>query len=457
MNSKFMNSKFMNNKFTKKDTEQRDLNRFQNINKKPNVYIPIIKHQLPDNKLPDNKLPDNKLPDNKLPDNKLPDNKLHPFNNTKINIYKFNNIISTKLNIGLPRENHYDKIPKIEFKERPIPYYAETDKFDLNKINSNISSPIDMNMFMSDIIKNADINLIKKKGIYKIIHVYQEKYKNSNPTGFGDFIRSCFFIIQFCTKFNFRFDIIINHPISKFLKNFPYDNSNPRNYNNIEMFTETNFNKCVYDEENYIKDITLTQETFNRFLNYLYGLPVFHNSVFTYNILFPYHDIKTELSNQIKTLFEPSSEINDNINEILTNLQLIKNKFCVLHIRSGDSYLIHNNNTFDSLYFQSIKIEIEKFIANNDNILLIADNNRIKLLLNNIFPNIKFLIHDITHIGEGAQLQEEKVKNTMIDFFLMANSSSIFSLTSYTHGTGFSYWCSKIYNIPYQSKFIKVM
>jgi hypothetical protein len=77
-------------------------------------------------------------------------------------------------------------------------------------------------------------------------------------------------------------------------------------------------------------------------------------------------------------------------------------------------------------------------------------------LLNNIFPNIKFLIHDITHIGEGTRLQENKVKNTMIDFFLMANSSSIFSLTSYTHGTGFSYWCSKIFNIPYECKIVNV-
>ena len=115
-------------------------------------------------------------------------------------------------------------------------------------------------------------------------------------------------------------------------------------------------------------------------------------------------------------------------------------------------------STFESLYFDSVKNEISKFIENNNsvNVLLIADNNNIKLLLNNIFPNIKFLIHDITHIGEGTRLQENKVKNTMIDFFLMANSSSIFSLTSYTHGTGFSYWCSKIFNIPYECKIVNV-
>jgi hypothetical protein len=441
----------MNNKFNRNKLEQLELNRLQNINKKPNVRIPTIykfNNTTSTNFNIDVSRENHYDKINKVPVEKRPI------------IYKFNNTTTNKFNINLSRENNYDKIPKIALKERPIPYYSETDKFDLNKINSNISSPIHMNIITSDTNNNADINQIKKKGIYKIIHVYQEKYKyNTHPTGFGDFIRGCFFIDQFCTKFNFQYNIVINHPISKFLKNFSSDNSIANNYNNIDMFTETNFEKCVYDEESYIKNITLIQQTFNRFLNYLYNLPVIKNSVFSYNILFPYHDITPELANKMKALFQPSNEINDKVNEILTNLQLVKNNFFVLHIRSGDSYLIDKNNKFDLLYFQTLKDEIAKFIANNNNIniLLIADNNSIKVLLNNIFPNIKFIIHDITHIGEGTQLEEDKVKNTMLDFFLMANSSFIFSLTSYSHGTGFSYWCSKIYNIPYHSKFINVL
>ena len=53
----------------------------------------------------------------------------------------------------------------------------------------------------------------------------------------------------------------------------------------------------------------------------------------------------------------------------------------------------------------------------NINILLIADNNEIKLLLNDEFPSIKFLVYNITHIGEGVELETEKVRNTMTDFF----------------------------------------
>jgi hypothetical protein len=439
----------MDNKFNRKKNQQMELNRLQHVYKKPNVYIPIIKHQM--------------IPFNKsnidIPNN-IQTPTIYKFNNTIPTKFIPTKSIPTKFNIDLSRENHYDKIPKISFKEVPIPHYSQTDKFDLNTIKYNISSPINMDIFASDKITDADINLIKKKGISKIIHVYQQKYKSDiHPTGFGDFIRGCFFIIQFCTKFNFDYNIMINHPISKFFKNFPSDNSIPlSNNNNIVMFTESNFDKCVYDEENYIQNFKLTEETFKRFLNYLYSLQVIDNSVFSYNILFPYHNITIELREKMRVLFEPSCEISDKIDEILSSLHLVKNRFSVLHIRSGDSYLINNKTKFDPIYFQTITDEITKFLANNsnNNILLIADNNIIKVLLNQIFPNIKFLIHDITHIGEGTQLQEEKVKNTMIDFFLMANSSSIFSLTSYTHGTGFSYWCSKIYNIPYQSKFVNV-
>ena len=41
------------------------------------------------------------------------------------------------------------------------------------------------------------------------------------------------------------------------------------------------------------------------------------------------------------------------------------------------------------------------------------------------------------------------------DFYLLANSNTIHSLTSYPHGSGFSYWCAKTFNIPYVCKYIQ--
>jgi hypothetical protein len=87
--------------------------------------------------------------------------------------------------------------------------------------------------------------------------------------------------------------------------------------------------------------------------------------------------------------------------------------------------------------------------------LLIADNNEIKYLLCEIFPNFKSIYKEITHLGEGKVLERNKIKNTMLDFYLMANSNSINSFTGYVHGSGFSLWCATTYNIPYTCKYIK--
>jgi hypothetical protein len=229
------------------------------------------------------------------------------------------------------------------------------------------------------------------------------------------------------------------------------------------MFTDSNWYKSIFDNKNYIERFLLVKQKFNLFIDYLCSLPVINGHVFSYNILYPYDEISIDECEKIRYLFEPSREISENVDERLSSLGFIKNQYIVLHIRSGDSYLKNENKIFDSLYFEIIKNEIIEIMFNeklrlvenkNINILLIADNNEIKLLLNDEFPSIKFLVYNITHIGEGVELETEKVRNTMTDFFLMSNSSSIYSLTSYPHGSGFSYWCAKMYGIPYKCKYI---
>lgn len=331
------------------------------------------------------------------------------------------------------------KLPKITYKELPIPSYS-----------------------LTNIFNEGDVNRLKKKQIHKIFHVYQSKYANDlYPTGLGDFIRSCFFIYQFCNKYGFQCEIIINHPIAQFLNNFsntylPNSSSSIILNNNVFMFSDTNWYKSVFNNQNYIERFLLVKEKLNFYIDYLCSLPVINCSVFSYNILFPYHDISLEECNKIRYLFQPSREIIEKVNEHLSNLTLIKNKFSVIHIRSGDCYLKNDSKIFSSIYYERIKNEIIEIIfkEKNNDILLIADNNEIKLLINHEFPSIKFLVYNITHIGEGIELETEKVKNTIIDFYLMSNSYSIYSLTSYPHGSGFSCWCAKMYDIPYKCKYI---
>jgi hypothetical protein len=430
------------NKFNNKKTHQDDLFRFKNIHKKINHNVSVLKQ------------------------NVVPTNKREQ--NLEYNVYKFNKIQpSVNIDLDISRDEEYlKKIPKIQLKEIAIPSYSDSDKFDLNKINQNISTPIHMDLFASDIINDVDIVRLKNKKINKIIHIYQEKYAhNVSPTGFGDFIRSCFFIIQFCNKYNFNYEIIINHPIAEFLKKYSSKYNNCNSFyknalsNKISMFTDTNWDKSIFDNEgkNYIEDFSLIKEKLALFVNYLSQLPTISRSVISYNILFPYDDISYHEKNIIRSLFEPSEEMKLYIDETLKKLFVIKKNFLVLHIRSGDSYLKNENKIFDTIYFKIIKNEIIEIVFKNKetDILLIADNNEIKILLKPLFPKIKFIVNKITHIGEGVELDSVKVKNTLLDFYIMSNSSYIYSLTCYPHGSGFSYWCSKIYNIPYKCKYIE--
>lgn len=424
------NQKTLADRFNRKKTIQNDIKRLQNIHQPITHHLSISTDLQP-----------------------TPVQFISP-NNT---IYQFNKNISTNINFDISREDdQYDIIPKISFKEVPIPSYSLTDKFELNTINLNISTPIHMDIFNNDNINDHDIFSLKRKKIFKIFHVYQQKYTDDLfPTGFGDFIRSCFFIIQFCNKYQFQYEIVINHPIAQFFNKF-YHNYSPNSIYKVLMFTENNFQESVFDNQNYIERFLLVKQKINQFINYLCNLQIINHSVFSYNIFFPCDEISLEECHKIRSLFEPSREIIQKVEYHLSNLSL--NQFTVLHIRSGDAYLKNENKLFDSLYFEIIKNEIIEIIFKNKNItiLLISDNNEIKLLLNKEFPYIKFLLHDITHIGEGVQLEYQKVENTMIDFYLMSKSSSIYSLTSYPHGSGFSYWCAKMYEIPYKCKFINV-
>jgi hypothetical protein len=89
--------------------------------------------------------------------------------------------------------------------------------------------------------------------------------------------------------------------------------------------------------------------------------------------------------------------------------------------------------------------------------LLISDNTQIKPRLinqHNQKRNIQTLMNEITHLGEGVKLDNEKVKNTLLDLYLISNANQILSYSVYEHGTGFSKWIAETYNIPYTCKYI---
>ena len=430
---------FMANSFNKKKTIENDAERFKNIHKKTTQIKQI----------------------NFTKENTNNDKFIKPIED----IYKLNDIkLSTNISFNFENENFTNKIPKIKLKDIIIPVQNINDIFYLNN-NNNISIPIHMNVFIGDEFNEGDVNRLKNKKITTICHVYQQKYAyNINVTGFGDFIRGCFFTLQFCSKYLFNCEILIQHPVAVFLKKFQLSFSNSFVLDKLlsktnSMFTQSNLKDTIFNENNNIDGFILSNKSLTDYVDYLCNLKVVNNYIYSFNILFPYDNISFKECKILQTLLEPTDEMKSYVDETLKQIGFTSKKYIIIHVRSGDVYLKNETKIFDTNYFKVIKNEIFQIIKNNsenNDFLLIADNNEIKYLICEQFSNIKTFYKNITHLGEGSELEREKVKNTLLDFYLMANSASIFSSTVYPHGSGFSYWCSKIYNIPHKCKYISI-
>lgn len=435
-------------KYNRKKTKANDLIRFNNIHKNKINIIPMQKL--------DKSVVYKSVVDKSVVDETVLENKTD-------NIYNFGNV-QTSAVVNLLKDT-YDPtkdIPKIEMKESVFANYLPVDDYDFN-INKNINLNVEMDIYFSEKFYDVDVGVLRRKKVHHINNVYQELYKDKiKPTGFGDFIRGCYFLLQFCEKHGFLPHFIINHPLAEFLKQFDtnyllHKEIHQIALSGIPMFVNNNWKESVFDSHNYIIDVVKSKQTNNEFINYLCNLSVQKHHIFIYNNMFPYDAISSDHKMFIRKMLEPNGEMEQYLMDNLELLQFTRGNYVVIHIRSGDTYLTETNKIFETSYFKKLLVEIILIINkyNDASFLLIADNNEIKYLLLENFPNLKAVFKDITHLGEGTVLERQKVKNTMLDFYLLANSAAIHSFSAYPHGSGFSLWCARTYDIPYSCKYIK--
>ena len=314
------------------------------------------------------------------------------------------------------------------------------------------------NMNQNNIIKD-ETAAIRKKGVKIITNVYQSKYNYNkvNCSGFGDFIRGCYFLLEFCEKYRFLPKIIFNNIIGNFLKIKVVNLHLIKNVlEGTGVYNNNNFKNSVIKDDIFVRFERKNSTIISDFIKYIVNKShIYNGMVFLFSNAFPMNNnIPEKYCAYMRQILEPSDEMKMHIDNTLKDLNLNIKSYSVIHIRSGDSYLNDNNKVFDEKYLIKLIHNVENIVKIEDNYLIIADNNEIKHILKNRFPFLKMLQNEITHFGEGVKLEEEKVKNTLIDFYLLSHSKSIQSFTSYKHGSGFSYWCAKTYNIPYIGRYI---
>jgi len=325
----------------------------------------------------------------------------------------------------------------------------------LNKINVPVvesgnyvlstNSPLEINF------QDKNVEYIQNN-INKIVNVYQKEYNGSaKASGFGDFIRGTYFLLQFCERYKLRCDVQINHPFYKNLK--LYSNIQESNINldvnlPVNFFEKTNF---IPDENNILIN---KEQIIYDFIDYL-NLQTIESKVarvcvISYNV-FP---ITQEQKRCMRSLLEPADDFKLYILSTLKNMKLVLKNYIVIHIRSGDNALIHNKD-INVEYLKNILIEIYKIYKPQYKYLLLSDSVKLKEKISRLLPKIRSELNPITHSGEGVLMIDENVKNTMLDFYLLAYSGRIFAYSCYDHGSGFSRWCAETYNIPYKCTIIK--
>lgn len=349
--------------------------------------------------------------------------------------YKDNNILYEKIDVieNLQEYHNIDNVLQIKTLN------ALPNNFNWDFLNNN-----NKRLYTS---KPIISNLIKKINI-----VYQYEYlNNEHVTGFGDFIRSCYFINQISEKYNIEVSFHINkHPIKKYLKYFENnDFISDKIMKNIPFFKTENY---VYTYYNNI--VNYKYKNIDPILvNYLNSLQLYDGNVYLYLINHPDEEYITHIHKEkIANIFKPTNYLNDKITYAMNQLSLNKDKFKVIHIRTEDEFL--NNNIILKNRINYIMYTLRSVISQTHNdLFLISNNNYLKNILLHKIPKLKTIINDISHTAD-KNTNDEKLINTLKDFYIMSNSNCIYSFSVYKHGSGFSKWCATTYNIPYVCYFL---
>ena len=314
------------------------------------------------------------------------------------------------------------------------------------------------------------INLFQHK---TIINVYQDNYieynydsitKTTQPcTGLSDFIRGCYFLMQFVQNTNISFNFVINSPIKYFL----YNEGNTRILNYIDQ--KKLINKILYTANinNFYNNELNDQYKIVSFKHNWYHIGIMFNYLlwylnknkqtdilYVYIISFPDMNISQKHKKIMRNFLKPNHKLKEKINKTLELLEFCKYSYIAIHIRLDDHFVNNQYNT-NSDQLEFIINKLGELYKSDTNYIIISNNNIIKQIIHNKYPKMKFIIHDIIHVADATHESDlTSLENTMIDFYIMSYSMAITSFSVYLHGTGFSNWCAITYNIPYECYYI---
>jgi len=271
--------------------------------------------------------------------------------------------------------------------------------------------------------------------VVKIVNVYRPRYaKGHVAPGFGDYVRGCFCLFQIAKSLGLGFDVHLSqHPVGAHM----YSTGADLEDDEVPFYPHINITVMspLQKDPRFYAD-------FVKHLEQQPG-PVYYlgcNSVPVWPVL--------SLARQaIKALLQPTAEMSALVDAAVQDLSLGA-PFSVVHLRTGDKYLIDGARISRQLVARIERL-LEQYVRSDTTYLVLSDSVPLKRYLCQKFPNLRAHFVEIAHLGEDAPKTDAAVRNTALDFFVMERANTIFSITTYDHGSGFSQWAAATFNVPY--------
>jgi len=246
-------------------------------------------------------------------------------------------------------------------------------------------------------------------------------YHFDSSTGFGDNIRGLISILQINKKI--PFDLIIDFSRHSFSDFFIRSSETIDTQTEILHYisSETPSNEFLINK---INELSQTYEVIGITTN-------------NYPIL-------EEIDNEMKRILEKILRLKPEIEEYLTHkLSELPEKYHLFHYRLGDKILnqIDNNQTCNNELF------IQNFIENRkekENIVVISDSLSLKQELFDLYQNkgVYVFLNTPYHTNKKGCI------DTLVDFCLIRNATSVHCYTCYEWVSNFILWSSIMYDVP---------
>jgi hypothetical protein len=118
--------------------------------------------------------------------------------------------------------------------------------------------------------------------------------------------------------------------------------------------------------------------------------------------------------------------------------------FNIIHYRLGDDELVRNTSHSNNYNLDHLVQKMEK----ND--ILMSDSSKFKEFVKK--SNLEIFMFDNAICHLGFHNDDDKIKDTLFEFFLLSYASKIKSHSIYSWESGFTKAISFIYQIPFESQ-----